>query len=175
MDNTPDSSPRFCQIIDGFIRKSGRAIAWLNVLLIVNILIQVILRYAFSMGLVWLEELQWHLYGAAIMFAISYCITEDAHIRLDLLHQRFSPRTKATIEVIGILVLLFPLYITLCVHGVGFVESALRVHERSESPLGLPYRWIIKSAIPVGMSFVIAASTSRLVRSMAIIFNKQKA
>ncbi len=175
MDNTPDTAPRFCQIVDGFILKSGRLIAWLNVLLIVNILVQVLLRYAFSMGLVWLEELQWHLYGAAIMFAISYCITEDSHIRLDLLHQRFSPKTKAVVEVLGILILLFPLYITLFVHGIGFVESALRVHERSESPLGLPYRWIIKAAIPVGMSFVIAASTSRLVRSMAVIFTHKKA
>ena len=174
MDNTLDSPPRFCQIVDRFILKSGKALAWLNVILIVNILIQVTLRYAFNMGLVWLEELQWHLYGAAIMFAISYCITEDAHIRLDLLHQRLTPRTRAVVEVLGILLLLFPLYITLCVHGVGFVESALRVHERSDSPLGLPYRWIIKSAIPVGMSFVIAAATSRLVRSIAIIFNKKK-
>jgi TRAP-type mannitol/chloroaromatic compound transport system permease small subunit len=118
--------------------------------------------------------MQWHFYGTAIMFAISYCIVEDSHIRLDLFHRKFSPKKKEIVEVIGIISMLLPLYIILFVHGLGFVESALRVHERSASPLGLPYRWIIKSMVPLSMFMVIAAASSRLVRSIAIIFHKTK-
>lgn len=169
------NTPHFCQVIDGFIRRIGQAIAWLNFLLIFNILLQVILRYAFGKGMVWLEELQWHLYGACIMFGISYGITEDAHIRLDLFHQRFSPRKKELIELFGILFLLLPLVIILFVHGLDFVESSWRVSERSESPLGLPARWLIKSVLPISMFLIILASVSRMVRSVTIIFQKKTA
>lgn len=174
MDDTSQKIPRFCSIVDGLIRKVGIAVAWLNVLLIINILVQVIFRYAFSKGYVWMEELQWHLYGTAIVFAISYCITENSHIRLDLFHRKFSPKKKEVVEVVGIILMLFPLYIILSMHGIGFVESALRVHERSESPLGLPFRWIIKSMVPISMFLVVLAASSRLVRSLSIIFHKNK-
>lgn len=174
MNDEIENVPRFCQMIDGFIRRMGQAIAWLNFLLIFNILVQVILRYAFGKGMVWLEELQWHFYGACIMIGISYGIVVNAHIRLDLLHQKFTPKKKETIEFFGILFLLLPLVIILFIHGLDFVESAWRVSERSESPLGLPYRWIIKSVVPISMFLIILASVSRMVRSAVIIFNKKR-
>ena len=172
MSDEIENAPRFCQMIDGFIRRIGQAIAWLNVLLIINILAQVILRYAFGKGMIWLEELQWHFYGVCIMFGISYGIVTNAHIRLDLLHNKFTPKKKEAVEFFGILFLLLPLVIILFVHGLDFVESAWRVSERSESPLGLPWRWLIKSVVPISMFFLILASVSRMIRSVAIIFQK---
>jgi len=68
--------------------------------------------------------------------------------------------------------LLLPLVVILFIHGLDFVESAWRVSERSESPLGLPYRWIIKSVVPISMFLLIIASVSRMIRSVAIIFQK---
>ena len=174
MNDETAKAPRFCQMIDGFIRRIGQAIAWLNFLLIFNILVQVTLRYAFGKGMVWLEELQWHFYGACIMFGISYGIVVNAHIRLDLLHNRFAPKKKEVVEFLGILFLLLPLVIILFIHGLDFVESALRVSERSESPLGLPYRWIIKSVVPISMFLIILDSVSRMVRSASILFHKKR-
>jgi len=174
MNDEIDNAPRFCRMIDGFIRRIGHVIAWLNVVLIINILVQVILRYAFGKGMVWLEELQWHFYGVCIMFGISYGIVVNAHIRLDLLHQKFAPKKKEMVEFFGILFLLMPLIIILFVHGLDFVESAWRVNERSESPLGLPWRWIIKSVVPISMFFIVLASVSRVLRSAAIIFHKKR-
>lgn len=173
MDRDQVAAPRFCQYIDGFIHKIGNVVAWLNVVLIVNIIVQVVLRYAFGEGMVWLEELQWHFYGVCIMFAISYTLVDDAHIRLDIFYQRFSARTKAQVEFWGLLILVLPLVAILFWHGLSFVESAWRVSERSESPLGLPYRWLIKSVLPASMFLWWIAAFSRMVRSALVAFGKK--
>ena len=157
------------RLLDAFVLRCGNTLAWLNVVLVVVILVQVVLRYVFGMGLVYLEELQWHLFGVLIMFGIGYGITSEAHIRLDLLHRKFGPRVQAAIEILGILLLLLPLAAVLFIHGIDFVESSYRVAERSDSPLGLPHRWIIKSVIPVSMVFVAVAAISRLVKSFSFI------
>lgn len=171
-DNTNKNLPRFCQVIDGLIRRIGKTVAWLYFLLVFNILVQVILRYLLGEGKIWLEELEWHLYGVCIMFGIAYCVTEDAHIRLDLLYQRFSPRKKEIVDFFGNLFLVLPLVTILFFHGVSFVETAWRVNEMSPHPLGLPWRWLIKSIIPISMVLIAVSSLSRMVRSAYIIFNK---
>ena len=173
-DNT-ENVPRFCRMIDGFIRHMGKTICWLNSILVINILIQVILRYALGEGKIWLEELQWHFYGICIMLGIAYCIFDDAHIRLDIFHRKFSPRKKAYVEFFGTFFLILPLIIVLLMHGLDFVESAWRVNETSPHPLGLPWRWIIKSFIPIGMFLIILTSVSRMVRAAAVIFLKNRA
>ncbi len=172
MNSQIENEPRFCLKIDGFIKKIGKIICWVNAILVVNILIQVIMRYALGEGHIWLEELQWHLYAVIIMFGIGYDITEDAHIRLDIFHRKFSPRKKAYIELFGISLLILPLVSILFMHGIDFVQSAWRVNETSPHPLGLPWRWLIKSVIPVSMFFILLASLSRMARAAFVIFSK---
>ena len=170
MDDKTVSVPKVSQFIDGFIRYIGKVTCWLNSILVINILIQVILRYALGEGKIWLEELQWHFYGICLMLAIPYCIVDDAHVRLDILHRNFSIRKKEFVEFFGTIFLILPLIIVLFLHGLDFVESAIRVNETSPHPLGLPWRWFIKSFIPMGMFLIVLASFSRMVRAAAVIF-----
>jgi TRAP-type mannitol/chloroaromatic compound transport system permease small subunit len=135
--------PRPCRWLDGLIECAGRVACWLNGLLVLVILAQVVLRYAFAKSafaqrLVSLEELQWHLYSVAALFGLSYGLTRDAHVRLDLLHQRLSPRQKELVEVAGHLLLLLPLCAIVLHHGLDFTLNAWRTGERSPSPLGFP-------------------------------------
>ena len=57
--------------LNGFVRRIAEVTAWLNVVLIGVIVLQVVMRYGFNKGLVPLEELMWHLYAIAFMFGIS--------------------------------------------------------------------------------------------------------
>jgi TRAP-type mannitol/chloroaromatic compound transport system permease small subunit len=164
--------PAVCRVLDGIILHVGNTLSWLNVVLVLVILVQVILRYAFGKGMVSLEELQWHLYAVCIMFGLSYGIITDSHIRLDLLHRRFSTKQKEIVEFFGMLLLVMPMVLVLFLHGIDFVETSIRIGERSDSPLGLPYRWIIKSVVPVSMVFMAIAAISRMIRSVYLIFRK---
>lgn len=169
MNHSAEDSPKISKALDKFILGFGETVSWLNVILICVIILQVILRYVFGRGLVVLEELQWHLYGVGIIIGLSYCLTNDSHIRLDLLHERLSRRSREKVEIFGILFLLMPLIIVIFLHSIDFLGESWRVSERSDSPVGLPARYIIKSVIPIGFILFFMAAMSRLIRAFSVL------
>lgn len=152
--------------IDRLVRRISVGAAWLNALLIAVIILQVVLRYLFGRGMVVLEEIQWHLYATAFMFGMAYVLTEDANIRLDIVHARLSRRSREIIEIFGILFLLMPLIYVFFSHSIDFVGNAWRLGERSDAPMGLPFRWAIKAVIPMSFALLFAAACSRLLKAV---------
>ncbi len=156
-------------LIDKFILKTGSWIAWCYALLVAVIILQVVLRYGFARGLVVLEELQWHLYAVGVMFGISYAQATNSHIRVDLLHTRLSRKTQRIFEILGILLLLMPFIAVIFIHSLDFVADSFRINERSDAPTGLPYRWLIKSVIPISFAMLFLAALSRLLREIILL------
>lgn len=159
-------------MLDTLIRRVGHLAAWLNFLLIGVILLQVTLRYGFNRGLVPLEELQWHLYAVAVMAGLSYGVTTDSHIRVDILHHRFSKRTRGWVEIFGILFLLLPFTAMVFHHSLDWLADSFRLSESSANPTGLPYRWLIKSVIPCSFGLLFIAALARLMRAWSWVRGK---
>lgn len=167
---TRHSLPLIAAFIERIVRAIGRATAWLNVVLIFVILLQVILRHALSGGhQIVLGELEWHLYAVALLFGLSYSQVHNAHVRVDALSSFYSERTRRYIEIIGILLLMFPFLGIMFVQGWDYVASSWRVNEHSVSPVGLPWRWLIKSAIPLAFGLLFLALFARLLRDIAFL------
>lgn len=150
--------------IEQLIKGSAKIFAWANVILILIIITQVIMRKGFSNGLIALEELQWHLYAIAVMFGISYAQLTNQHVRVDLFHHKFSDRIKSMVEILGLLCLAMPFILTVIIHSLDFVYEAWRINERSSAPSGLPYRWIIKGIIPISFSLLFLACFTKIIR-----------
>ena len=162
--NQKQAPNRFCDALDTFIRWIGHTVMWTNVVLIFVIILQVVLRYGFGHGLVILEELQWHLYALGIMVGASYSQMLDSHIRVDIIHARLSDKWKMRWDLFGTVVLLLPFIFVIFDQSLDFVHESWRVNERSDAPLGLPWRWAIKSVIPISFGLLFVATLSRAVR-----------
>lgn len=158
---------------DRWILRIGRFFSWANVLLIVVTVTQVVLRYGFNHGLVVLEELEWHLYAVAFMFGLSYALTTNSHVRVDLLNAKLSRKTREWIDLLGHIFLLLPFVVACIYYGWEFFYSSWIHNERSAAPLGLPWRWLIKSVIPISIAMLGAATISKIIRSISIIRSKQ--
>lgn len=172
MNEEVKEAPRFCKMIDETIRHIGEYFSWLNAILVVVIILQVVLRYIFGQGLVVLEELQWHLYGVGIMLGLSYCVVTDSHTRLDLLYDRFPQRGKEQVELFGNLVLLLPIVAIILLHGWPFLMESWRVGESSDSPIGICCRYVIKSFLLIGFGLLGVAALSKTMRSFAFLLKK---
>jgi TRAP-type mannitol/chloroaromatic compound transport system permease small subunit len=172
MNEEVKEAPRFCKMIDETIRRIGEYFSWLNAILVVVIILQVVLRYVFGQGLVVLEELQWHLYGVGIMLGLSYCVVTDSHIRLDLLYDRFPQRGKEQVELFGNLVLVLPIVAIILLHGWPFLMESWRVGESSDSPIGICCRYVIKSFLLIGFGLLGVAALSKTMRSFAFLLKK---
>ncbi len=158
--------------IDGLVRAVGGVLCWLNALLIIVIIVQVVLRYGFGTGDPKFEELQWHLYAAAVMFGLSYAQVTDSHIRVDIVAMRLSPTALRIWEIFGILVFVLPFIYVVFYHSLDFVAESWRLNERSDAPTGLPWRWAIKAVIPLSFGLLALAIFSRLIRDFVALVRK---
>jgi TRAP-type mannitol/chloroaromatic compound transport system permease small subunit len=122
----------------------------------------VISRYGFSKSWIALEELQWHLYAFAIMLAPAFSQINNSHIRIDLFFQHFTQRTQCWIDVIGIIIFALPFFVIVFIHSLDFVYDSWRINEHSSSPAGLPWRWLIKTIIPVSLLLMFLSLAEHL-------------
>ena len=85
--------------IERFTDWVGRATSWLALAIVVLMATNVVLRYLFSYGSVWAQELEWHLLTPLIMFAVAYAYLKGDLVRVDVLYTNFSPRAKALVRM----------------------------------------------------------------------------
>jgi len=168
--NSESSRQGLAGVLERIILGAGYAASYLNLLLVLTIVIQVLCRYVLGRGYVVLEELQWHLYSVAFLIGISYVLTRDANVRMDLLFRRYKPKTREWVDVVGIIVLTLPFVAVIFCQSLDFVYMAWQFGERSEAPLGLPYRWAIKAAIPFSCILLAMAGVARVIRAFGVIF-----
>ncbi len=161
---------KLSRAIEPILNKVGQWSAWLWLVLMTTIVINVLLRYAFGEGRIEFEEMQWHIYATGFLLGLGYALKEDAHIRVDVLHERFSPTLKAWIELYGLLLLLLPFVMLVLIYSLPFVYVSFALGEVSVSPGGLPLRWAIKAMLPLGFLLLLLAALARLSRVWTFLF-----
>ena len=171
----------FVARLNNFVQRIVEFIAWLNVVLILLILLTVTLRYGFHRNelLLWwplvpMEELEWHFYSVPVMFGLAYAVTNDTHIRIDIVRMHMSERLKHIFEILGILLLLLPFLIIIFDFSLDYTIYAITHHESSQSSMGLPHRWIVKSVIPLSMLLLMIASVAKLVQEAVLLLYPYK-
>lgn len=161
--------PRVSKALDGIVAVIA-AVAHVTWIVLVGIIIaNVLLRYVLGGASVMLEELQWHLYAFGFMVGLSYALVHDQHVRVDVLAERWSKRRRAWIEIFAMLVLVVPFAGVILIDSIEFVQFSYTLNEKSRSPGGLSYRWILKSVIPLAMGLVVLAALARTAHMVAIL------
>ncbi len=125
----------------------------LLLLTIFTIFTDVVLRYAFNNSSITIQEMGWHLFSAMFLLGISYTLQNDAHVRVDIFYANLSVKRQAWINLIGFVIFILPISVLIIYNGVDFSYQAFLLNEQSGDPGGLPYRFIIKSVIP--LSFIL--------------------
>jgi TRAP-type mannitol/chloroaromatic compound transport system permease small subunit len=165
----------FSRAIDPLVRGVGQLASWLWVALVAVITVNVLLRYVAGRGLIEFEELQWHIYAVGFLLGLAWVLESDDHVRIDVLHERWRFRTQCWVELAGLLLALLPFILVVLWYSVPFIAYSFRIHEVSEAPGGLAYRWAIKSFLFLGFLMLGLAALSRLTRVVAALFSKPAA
>ncbi|MBC8493164.1 MAG: TRAP transporter small permease subunit [bacterium] len=127
----------------------------LLLLTILNVFIDVVLRYAFNNSSIALQEMEWHLFSALFLLGISYTLQSDAHVRVDIFYANLLPKKQALINIIGFVIFILPISLLIVYYGLDFAYGAYTINEQSGDPGGLTHRFIIKSIIPISFILVI--------------------
>jgi len=141
----------------------GFVSAILFLLMLVNVFIDVVMRYAFNDVSIAMQEMEWHLFAAMFMLGVPYTLRAEGHVRVDLIFERVSEKAQAWIDIFGCLLLLLPFSLLVGYYGIGFAYEAFDLGETSGDPGGLSHRWIIKAVIPFAFFSTAIAGLGLLV------------
>jgi TRAP-type mannitol/chloroaromatic compound transport system permease small subunit len=162
--NTPRLN-KLAKWIDNFIDLIGRATSWLALILAVVMGMNVLLRYGFSLGWIWTQELEWHLLVPLTLVGMSYALRHGEHVRVDVLFANFSRRNKLLIDAISaVIAIVFSLLVIwLSLH---YVQQSWSIGEGSANPGGIDYRYIIKAMIPLGFALLLLQSLAQAIHTL---------
>lgn len=132
----------------------GRAAGLLNLLLIVLVVADVLLRWFFSLTAAWVIELEWHLFSLIFLLGIPYALQQDRHVRVDLFYERFRPRDQRLVNIVGTLVFLLPWSVVLFYTSWQYAAEAWVAGEGSPNPNGIPYYFPIKAVVPLAAALL---------------------
>lgn len=176
-DNTLHDPPlelptnKLSHTLDTVIVGIGKTLSWLWVATLAVVLTNVFSRFILDRGSIALEEMSWHLFGATMILSLAYAVVTDDHVRVDVLRERFSLRFQAWVEILGIILLMMPLLYFMIDYLTEYAYRSFVRGERSQAPSGLPYRFIIKSMLPIGMTLIAVALLSRVLRCCTYLFH----
>ncbi len=140
--------------VDKFMKYVAYLTAVILALLVVLVVFDATSRYLFSHGSTALQELEWHFFDVVILLSIAFTLRHNAHVRVDIFYDRFSPKTQAFINIVSTLFFVLPLSILIIYISINFVEMSFVQHEASSDPGGLKYRWIVKALMPLAFIFL---------------------
>ncbi len=153
--------------LDAFVLSICEVFNWIWIVLLLVIIGNVILRYAFSQGMIELEELQWHLYAIGWLMGLSSTFIVDGHVRVDVLHDKLPYKGKMWFELAGLAVLFLPFVIFVLWYSLDLVALSWSTSERSTSANGLAARWIIKGFLTFSFILLCLAGISRSIKVVA--------
>jgi TRAP-type mannitol/chloroaromatic compound transport system permease small subunit len=156
--------------IDRAVAAIGRAAAWCCLYAVLAEFAVVVLRYAFGLGSIRLQESVLYAHAALFMLAAAWTLQAGGHVRVDIFYAQAKPRTRAIVDLVGTIVFLFPVVIAIAALSLPYVARSWAVLEHSREASGLPFVYLLKTLIPlfallIGLQGVAQALRAALVLS----------
>jgi TRAP-type mannitol/chloroaromatic compound transport system permease small subunit len=159
---------KISRFIDAISALIGKAAMWLILAATLISAGNAIVRKLFGTSSnAWLE-IQWYLFAAVFMLGGGYAFLRNAHVRIDFISAKFSPRTRNWIDIGGIIIFLFPLCYMMGTLGWPVFQNAWVSGEMSSNAGGL-IRWPVYGLIPLGFAFLFMQGVSELIKRIAFL------
>lgn len=160
-----------CAWIDWLNLKVGKIVGWMVLIAVLVSSVNATLRYAFDVSSnAWLE-LQWYLFSAVFLLCAGYTHLKNEHIRIDIINNLFSKRTRTWIDILGGLLFLLPMAIIIGEMSLAMVEDSMMRGEVSGNAGGL-LRWPVKVLIPIGFLLLALQGISEIVKRIAFLMGQ---
>ncbi len=163
------SLAKLAKTIDAFNQGIGQKIAWLALFMVLVQFIVVVMRYVFGIGSIFMQESVIYMHGILFMVGAGYTLLHGGHVRVDIFYREANPRTKAIVDLLGVILLLAPVCILIMVYSMPYVISSWKVLEHSKETSGIPAVFLLKTMIPVFCVLVFAQGVSLAIHSFLVL------
>jgi len=155
----------FCRLIDRINEKAGKLISLLIIILVAVVLYEICARYLFNRPTIWAQEISQMIYGAYVILLGGYVLQRGGHVNVEILYGKFSPRTRAIIDLFTWLLFFFFCGLIL-VKGWDMAWDSFKIRETEPTSFAPPI-YPIKMMIPLGALLILLQGLAKFLRSLA--------
>ncbi len=163
------SVQRLLHTIDGISTWVGKTAAWLIIVLMAVVCIEVFKRYIMNMPTAWIFDATNMLYGSVFMLCGAYTLAQNAHVRGDFLYSSMKPRTQASLDLVLYIVFFLPGIAALVYAGSDYAAHSWRINEHSNVTADGPPVYHFKAVIPIAGAFVMLQGVAEILRCIVCL------
>lgn len=152
--------------LESINRKIGNTFSWATLILVILIVIDVILRYAFKTSYIWLNEVEVYVFALIFLMGIGYTLMHDQHVRVDVFYEQWSPKRRAWVNLIGTCCLLIPWCVVAILSSWKYARFSLSFVEGSAQPGGLPFLFVLKFLIMLAFTLLLIQGIALMLMSI---------
>lgn len=147
----------------------GKAFSWLIVALTLMISWEVFSRYALDNPHPWAFDVMSMMYGTLFMTAGAYTLSQNGHVRGDVLYGFFTPRLQAGLDLALYILFFIPGVVALVWAGYNFAADSWAINEHSNVTANGPPVYPFKTIIPIAGAILLAQGLVEIVRCMVCL------
>lgn len=163
---------RLLSLVDTLSLWSGRLAAWLTLLAVLILTVEVVRRYFFNAPTQWAHEVSTLLFGLLYVLTGAYALKERAHVGVDVFYTRLPRKGQALVNLFGFLFLLL-FAGTLLIYGWKFFLASWQNREFSLANQAIPI-YPFKLAIPLGALLLLLQGLANVVREVLVLLGKEE-
>ena len=152
--------------IDAFTTWTGYLFILLIVPLVFANVVEVFARYVLGAPTVWALDVSTMSYAALFMLGAALALLKGAHVRTDMLWERFSDRTKGMIDSLALLIFFLPTMAVLFFISIDDFLYSVSIDERASSGAWTPVLWPLRGVIPLTAFMLFLQGISELMKSL---------
>jgi TRAP-type mannitol/chloroaromatic compound transport system permease small subunit len=142
--------------------------------LVVTISYECFSRYLLNSPTIWVLESSFMTNGSAFMLGCAYALHKGAHVRTDMLYEKFSERKKGWIDLVSYVMLFYPTLVILMGISIDDAWYSYSIHEESELTAWRPVMWPFRSAIPLAALLLMIQGVSETLKCVYQIRNNRE-
>jgi TRAP-type mannitol/chloroaromatic compound transport system permease small subunit len=148
---------------------AGKAAAWLIIMLMLVVCVEVFKRYIMNAPDAWIYDINNMMYGTLFMMCGAYTLAQNAHVRGDFLYGSMKPRTQASLDLVLYIVFFLPGIAALVYAGYDYAGDSWRINEHSNVTANGPPVYHFKSIIPIAGALVLLQGFAEIVRCIVCL------
>lgn len=158
------------KFIDGLSTSLIEICKWLAVTMALGVAALVITRYVFGVSSIKAQESIIYMYALLFLLAAPATLLTDGHVRVDIFYEKLSARGRAIVDILGTTFLLMPVAILIFKYGGAFAARAWVFKEGSAETDGLPFVYLLKTAIPVFAALMMLQGSAMALRAALFLY-----
>lgn len=147
----------------------GRITAWIALPMVLIQVVVVLMRYVFGIGSIMMQESIVYMHAVLFMVTAGYTLLHNGHVRIDIFYREATPRKKALVDLVGVLVFLIPVCGLIAWVSWPYVAGSWAVFEGSKETSGIQGVFLLKSLIVVFAGLLAVQGVSVGIRSAYLL------